>query len=848
MKLYLVDGYGFIFRAYYSLPPLSSPNGIPVAAVYGFMNMMIKLCESHKPEMLAVVLDTGIKNHRHRLFSEYKSNRPEPPEDLKVQFSIIREALKVLNIKIIEVDGHEADDLIATYALAAQKAGNEVVIVSSDKDLMQLLAYNKINMYDPVKNKFIFEKNVEEKFGVSSSQLCDALALIGDKSDNIPGVSGIGIKTAADLIRKYQSLEEIYANIDKIKPERIKSLLMVNRDNAFLSKQLVNLKLDVPMEITFTDMQVKQPEPEALFTFAQKFGFKSLINRYATSDPKNYYFDYKQIELRKITYDSLNNSLRNKIEKNGILAIYFNSREFFIASNDFNYVLDYELLARKELFDAQDKITLKEIINFLRPILLSSSIIKVLFDAKSVIKILKQFAIDLISFDDISIMSYVISTRNQHKDLRSLLSNHCVDAFGMVNCYNDLRKEIINLKLVNLYETLEKPLISLLAAVEVKGILVNKQVLDSISLDLINQAKAIASSIYAIANKEFNIASPKQLGEVLFEQLKLPNTTKKSSKSNNYVTDSDVLEGLALQGYNIAVLILEWRHLTKLVNTYTEALKRSIDPKTGRIHTTFKMNGTSTGRLSSYSPNLQNIPVKTKEGKRIRQAFIAAPGNVLISADYSQIELRLLAHFADIKQLKKAIVKEQDIHAVTASEIFCVPINQVDNDLRRKAKGINFGIIYGISPFGLARNIGISLQDAKKYIEHYFTRYPGILEYMDKSIGYARKNNYVETILKRRCFIEGINSSNYNIRGFAERSTINAPLQGSSADIVKKVMVSLPRHLAQCLVLQIHDELLFEVPEEKVRSYIEEIVTIMENTVKLTVPLKVDVSISRSWG
>ncbi|CAG7595003.1 DNA polymerase I [Hyalomma marginatum] len=382
---------------------------------------------------------------------------------------------------------------------------------------------------------------------------------------------------------------------------------------------------------------------------------------------------------------------------------------------------------------------------------------------------------------------------------------------------------------------------------ESRGILVDKQVLDEISLDLNGRAKIIADSIYKIANQEFNIGSTKQLGEILFEKLKLVTKSKKSSKSGNYSTDSDVLEALALQGYEIASLILEWRHLTKLVNTYTEALQKSIDPNTTRIHTTFEMNTTTTGRLSSRNPNLQNIPIRTEEGRGIRKAFVASKGNVLISADYSQIELRLLAHFADIKQLKEAFLYNRDIHAVTASEIFGVPIQNIDSDLRRKAKGINFGIIYGISPFGLAKNIGIPQREAKKYIENYFLRYPGIHEYMKKILDFAKSNNFVETIFKRRCFIEGINSSNYTVRSFAERAAINAPLQGSAADIIKKAMVMLPEHLSRYLVLQIHDELLFDVPEAKTEMYAQEIVSIMENVVQLSAPLKVGVSVGKSW-
>ncbi|MDJ1406904.1 MAG: DNA polymerase I [Candidatus Midichloria sp.] len=847
MHLYLVDGYGFVFRAYHSLPPLSSPDGTPISAVYGFVNMMIKLCESHKADMIAVVLDSGSKNHRHELFPEYKANRPTLPDNLKVQFPIIREALQALNITIVEVDGHEADDLIATYAVKAVKSGNDVTIISSDKDLMQLLSYSKIYMHDPIKNKSIIEEDVEKKFGIRPRQLTDALALIGDTSDNIPGVPGIGPKTAADLLKDYSSLDEIYKNIDSIKSARIRQLLIDNQEQAILFRNLVTLKTDISTNLNLEEMRTQQPDPEHLVNFARKFGFKSLIAKYAVIANESHSLGYEKIELKKINKSDLKEKLLRKIEKGGVVACYFNDKEFFLATNELNLIIDYEDITQKNLFDVQHAAHLNDILSFLKPVFESDSITKILFDAKLFIKILYKLSIRIVAFEDLAIMAYSISTKNQYKDLVNLISESYFNAFGMIRCYARLKYELISLKILSLYEKLEKPLIKVLSDMESRGILVDKQVLDEISLDLNGRAKIIADSIYKIANQEFNIGSTKQLGEILFEKLKLVTKSKKSSKSRNYSTDSNVLEALALQGYEIASLILEWRHLTKLVNTYTEALQKSIDPNTTRIHTTFDMNTTTTGRLSSRNPNLQNIPIRTEEGRWIRKAFVASKGKVLISADYSQIELRLLAHFADIKQLKEAFLYNRDIHAVTASEIFGVPIQNIDSDLRRKAKGINFGIIYGISPFGLAKNIGIPQREAKKYIENYFLRYPGIHEYMKKILDFAKANNFVETIFKRRCFIEGINSSNYTVRSFAERAAINAPLQGSAADIIKKAMVMLPEHLSRYLVLQIHDELLFDVPEAKTEMYAQEIVSIMENVVQLSAPLKVGISVGKSW-
>ena len=848
MHLYIIDGYSFIFRAYHSLPPLTSPDGAQVSALYGFTNMIMKLCKTHKSDMIAVALDGGGKNHRHQIFPDYKANRISPPEDLITQFPLILEALDALNITALQIENEEADDIIASYAIAATKKGYKVTIVSSDKDLMTLLANDNIDMYDPIKNKIITTEYVVEKFGVVPKLLLDAMALIGDKSDNIPGVAGIGPKTASELINNYNSLEKVYENIEKISSIRIKKLLYDNNENAFLSKKLLELKTEMPADISFDNMKVKEIDKIKLINFAQKFGFKSLLSQYKIDN--NYINTQTHSEvksLEEINNSKLDQELISRIIYDSVVSLYYTKDQFFLATKSINLVISYQKDKEQTLQFDLEKLTLDNILSFLKPILESESVKKILFLSKEFIKILSLLNIKIVAFEDLALMSYVISTSNRYKSLENLIPDINLGATLMLNSYNYLQKQLIKNKDLSLYELLEKPLIKVLANIENKGVLVEPNILKTITQDLEKLIIQIENEVYEITGEQFNIGSPKQLGIILFDKLQLVTNNKKSKKSGNYTTDADTLEELSSNGHKIAELILKWRQYTKLINTYTEGLLKSINPITKRIHTTFEMNATTTGRLSSHNPNMQNIPIKTEEGRRIRKAFIAKSGNCLISADYSQIELRLLAHFAKIQQLKEALISGLDIHAVTASEIFNIPLEKITPDLRRKAKGINFGIIYGISPFGLARNIHISQKEAKLYIEKYFNKYPGIKDYMETTVDFAKKHGYVQTIMKRRCAIEEINSNSYAVKSFAERAAINAPLQGSSADIIKKAMIDLTSDLSSMLILQIHDELLFEVPEERAQDYAAQITQIMENAIELTVPLKVDIKIGNHW-
>jgi DNA polymerase I len=845
MQLYLIDGYGFVFRAYHSLPPLSSPAGAPIGAVYGFVNMILKLLSNHTADMLAVVLDSGGKNYRHSLYPEYKAHRATPPDELITQFPIIREALAALNINVLEEPNTEADDIIASYAFQAAKIGHKVTVISSDKDLMQLLSYTNINIKDPLKNKDITDATILDKFGVTPIQLTDALALIGDSSDNIPGVPGIGPKTAADLLKTFGSIEDIYKNIEHVKSERIKNILLHHKETLFLSKRLVELQTNLEMKTPLDLLTIKNPDISNIIAFAEKYGFKTLLAKFKISHlSQTHTINQELYKLQSIHELS---GIVKKLIHDGIFAIHISIEEVFIASSTQNTTIKYQNTTQANLFAPQNSgLALSSIINTLLPALTDHGVKKICFQAKNLMHILQAPAFEIIPVDDIALMSYVISTKNQYRDIDEILQNNTTDGASILMMYDQLSAEIQNCKLSVLYETIEKPLINVLYAVEKKGIMIDRALLQSLSIEFTNKANNLQNKIYAIAGTSLNLGSPKQLGDTLFNILAIPGG-KKSAKTNAYTVDSETLESIASQGYEIASLVLEWRHLTKLVNTYTEPLQRLINVNTGRLHTTFEMTNTMTGRLSSHNPNLQNIPVRTPEGQKIRKAFIATPGNLVISADYSQIELRLLAHVADIDELKKVFIEDQDIHAVTASEIFNVPLADVSDDLRRKAKGINFGIIYGISPFGLARNIGISPADAKRYIDLYFKKYPGIKEYMAKYIDLAKQNGYVETIFRRRCAIEGINSSNYLTRSFAERAAINAPLQGSASDIIKKAMVVMPRYLSQYMVLQIHDELLFEIPINIAEEAAKEIVSVMENICELKVPMKVNASIGSCW-
>jgi DNA polymerase-1 len=847
MKLYLVDGYGFVFRAFHSMPPLSRADGLPIGAVYGFTNMLFKFLASHEADMLAVVLDAGQKTFRHDIFPEYKSNRPEPPQELILQFPIIRDVVEAFNVKVLEKPGFEADDLIATYAKLAKSQGIEVKIVSSDKDLMQLIEEG-ISMYDAMKDKNIADAEVIAKFGVRPNQVLDILSLIGDSSDHIPGVKGIGIKTAAELINEFGSLDGIYQSLDKIKQERRRQMLVEGKEKAYLSKQLISLDEKVELDVSLDDLKVKELDKTKLADFLAQQGFKNLL---AKIGAHNTHVEKKENTLVSREIKSLDEikKLNKDIENAGELGLFYDGEKLELSFGDNNYYVKLSPERIQEtLFDmpSEDECLLPNVLQVLSGVLADESIRKITINAKDLLK-----KVTLKAYDDIAIMSYALDTGKHKYALKELTKIYLGEdavpsAYGIRQIYKIIYNQLVQNKILSLYENLEKKMIGCLAQIEAKGVKIDLEYLRNLAKEFHAKVADIAGRIYKIAGREFNIGSPKQLGEVLFQDLGIK--LEQKSKTGKLSTGVEVLDLLEEQGHEIAGLIIEWRQYSKLLSTYIEALPKCVNPKTGRVHTNFVMTATTTGRLSSIDPNLQNIPIRTDEGHRIREAFIAEPGNILISADYSQIELRLLAHTANMKQLQDAFINGDDIHAITASQMFGVPVDKVDSNLRRQAKTINFGIIYGISAFGLAKRLNISRGDAKNYIDAYFKQYPGIKEFMDSAIHYARNNGYIKTLFGRRCYVNGINDKNFAVRGNAERAAINAPLQGTAADIIKKAMVSLPDDVKQYMTLQIHDELLFEVPEAKVEEVSKKIKSTMENVIKLNVPLSVDVGSGKNWA
>lgn len=870
MKLYLVDGYGFVFRAFHSMPPLSRADGLPIGAVYGFTNMLFKFLANHEADMLAVVLDAGQKTFRHDIFPEYKSNRPEAPQELILQFPIIRDVVEAFNVKVLEKPGFEADDLIATYAKLAKSQGIEVKIVSSDKDLMQLIEEG-ISMYDAMKDKNIADAEVIAKFGVRPNQVLDILSLIGDSSDHIPGVKGIGIKTAAELINEFGSLDGIYQNLDKIKQERRRQMLIEGKEKAYLSKKLILLDEKVELDVSLDDLKVKELDKTKLADFLAQQGFKNLL---AKIGAHNTHVEKKENTLLSRELKNLDEikKLIKDVENAGELGLFYDAEKLELSFGDNNYYVKLSPERIQEtLFDmpSEDECSLSNVLQVLSGIFADESIRKVTINAKDLMKqfsyrgltAVSSFNMDpaiksrgdslLVAYDDIAIMSYALDTGKHKYALTELTKIYLGEdvvpsAYGIRQIYKIIYNQLVQNKILGLYENLEKKMIGCLAQIEAKGVKIDLEYLRNLANEFHIKLAYIAGRIYKIAGREFNIGSPKQLGEVLFQDLGIK--LEQKSKTGKLSTGVEVLDLLEEQGHEIAGLIIEWRQYSKLLSTYIEALPKCVNPKTGRVHTNFVMTATTTGRLSSIDPNLQNIPIRTDEGHRIREAFVAEPGNLLISADYSQIELRLLAHTANMKQLQDAFINGDDIHAITASQMFGVPVDKVDSNLRRQAKTINFGIIYGISAFGLAKRLNISRGDAKNYIDTYFKQYPGIKEFMDSAIHYARNHGYIKTLFGRRCYVNGINDKNFAVRGNAERAAINAPLQGTAADIIKKAMVSLPDDVKQYMTLQIHDELLFEVPEAKVEEVSKKIKSTMENVIKLNVPLSVDVGSGKNWA
>ncbi len=909
---YLIDGSGYIFRAYYALPPLSrKSDGLPTGAVSGFCSMLFKLLEDarsdetkNKPTHFAVIFDSARKNFRNEIFKDYKANRSEAPDDLVPQFEYIRKSVDAFNLPSVEQINYEADDLIATYAKKIINEGAKVTIISSDKDLMQLVS-NKVKLFDPMKNKILGEKEVKDKFGVKPEQVIDVQSLAGDSSDNIPGVPGIGIKTAAELITKYDTLENLYKKTHEITQKKRKLTLEENKELAFLSKKLVTLKNDVPLKKDLNSFILKPIIKKKLYNFLREMEFNRLLSQVIGfyGDLKNNEISRPEIE-KKDKFD-LNNyktinekedfeKLVKSLNQKSVIAVdtettSLNPLEAEIVGLSISYEKNqayYIPLKHKDINQLDKNIVLGK----LKSILEDDSIIKVGQNIKYDYLILKKEGIMLNPIDDTMLLSYTLDAGlNRHnldtlseihlnhntikfKDLlgsgKSKLSFEDVnlkdatkysgeDVDVTLRLYNIFKKRLNEEKLNTIYNFFEKPMITILSELETNGIKVNQNYLIELSKKFEKKINKIETQIFKIAKKKFNIGSPKQLGEIIYNDLKIAKLKK--TKKGSLATNASILEDLSFQGHLFPKLILEWRQSTKLKNTYTDALQEHINKKTGRVHTSFLLAATNTGRLASSDPNLQNIPIKSQDGREIRNAFEAEKNNILISADYNQIEMRILADLADVRELRKAFKNNEDIHNLTASEVFNVSTKMVTDELRRKAKAINFGIIYGITQYGLAKQISVTNQEASEFIDAYFKKFPEIKDYMNQTIKFCRTNGFVKTIFGRKVHLRGINDKNFSVRSFQERAAINAPIQGSAADIIRLAMIKInqkkidDKKFEAKMLLQIHDELIFETNIKNKKYSMSNITEIMESVAssefyKFSIPLEVNVNSGYNWG
>ena len=912
-RLILVDGSGYIFRAFYALPPMSREDGTPVNAVFGFTSMLLKLSEDMEGENILVVFDAARTTFRNAIYKEYKANRSEPPEELVPQFDLIKKATTAIGLKSLEVENYEADDIIATYVKIAKKENIETLVISSDKDLMQLIQ-DGVSLYDPMKNIKIGPEAVLEKFGVSPDKVIDVQALAGDSSDNVPGVPGIGVKTASQLINEYGSLEKLLDNASSIKQEKRRESLLNNAELAIVSKKLVSLFSDVPIPYKISDLKWTPRNDDNLLAFLKENNFKRLENRYfdpeqaGNSQPEsknieqNYNLITKLSDLQNlidecikcgvIAVDTETDSI-NAVQAN-LVGVSISTKPGTAYYIPLRHIENSVPLLIDEKLDQKDKIeqiNFDSAINLLKKILEDPSIIKVGHNIKYDMLVFSQKrngSINLYPVHDTMCMSYVNDANRYSHKLDSLakdffdhetikyddvcgkgakqvtfdkihpndvLNYAAEDADFCLRIFLALKEELFISKLNSVYERIERPLINVIANMEKEGILIDKSTLNALSIEFQDKLTLLQKKIYELCGEEFNIASPKQLGEILFEKLNLPQDKK--SKTGNYSTSISVLEGLSTKGFEIADLIIEWRTLSKLKSTYTDALQESINKQTKRVHTSYSMASASTGRLASTNPNLQNIPIRTSDGRRIREAFIARDGYKLISADYSQIELRLMAHAANETEMIKAFNENVDIHSQTASKVFGIPIEDLDSETRRSAKAINFGIIYGISSFGLSKQLSCSQSEAKNFIESYFDQFPKIKSYMDAMIENAKMKGYVETFFGRRIPIKGINSKNFQERSFAERQSINAPIQGSAADIIKRAMIKIhnvfqEKNIESKMLLQVHDELVFECPKDEINTVSNLIKKEMEQAnlplFPLNIPIVVDFGEADNWS
>ena len=910
---YLIDGSGYIFRAYYALPPLSrKSDGLPTGAVSGFCSMLFKLLEDsrsddsiHRPTHFAVIFDSARKNFRNDIYSEYKANRSEAPEDLAPQFEYIRKSVEAFNLPSIELSNYEADDLIATYTKQIIKVGAKATVISSDKDLMQLVS-DKVRLYDPMKSKVLGEKEVVEKFGVKPNQVIDVQSLAGDSSDNIPGVPGIGIKTASELINKYKTLDVLLKKADEIPQNKRRETLLANKDKALLSRQLVTLKDDVPVKDKLSSFLLKEVQKEKLYDFLRKMEFNKLLSRaigfYGETGKKKSELNTTKTQSSKINTKAYESIINEKsldkwlkiLNEQSVIAVdtetsSLNPLEADLVGVSFSYAPNkacYIPLAHKNIKSLKKKLVLEKI----KPILEDPSIKKVGQNIKFDFIVLKQNGIEVNPIEDTMLISYTLDAGSNRHNLDTLSEIHlehktisykelvgtgknklnfsdieldkateyaAEDADVTLRLYNHLKSKLNEEKLNKVYESFEKPMVQLLSKIEFNGIKVDDLYLKKLSKKFEDKIRKIEKEIYSIAGKEFNIGSPKQLGEIIYNELKIAKLKK--TKKGSLATNANILEDLALTEHKFPKLILKWRQISKLKNTYSDALQDHISKKTKRVHTSFLLAATNTGRLASSNPNLQNIPIKSEEGREIRKAFIADKKNILISADYNQIEMRILADIADVKELKRAFKNNEDVHCLTASQVFNVPINKVNDDLRRKAKTINFGIIYGITQYGLAKQISVSNQEALDFINSYFKNFPEIKDYMSSTISICRKQGYVSNIFGRRIHLRGINDKNFNIRSFQERAAINAPIQGSAADVVRLAMIKInklienDKKLQTKMLLQIHDELIFECLEKDaiyIKKTIKEAMISISNSEyhMFSIPLDVYVNSGYNWG
>ena len=911
---YLIDGSGYIFRAYYALPPLTrKSDGLPTGAVSGFCSMLFKLLEDsksdqnlQKPTHFAVIFDSARKTFRNEIYSDYKANRSEAPDDLAPQFEYIRKSVLAFNLPSVDLPNYEADDLIATYVDQILKKGAKVTIVSSDKDLMQL--YKKgVRIFDPMKNKFITDDDVVKKFGVDASKVIDVQSLAGDSSDNVPGVPGIGVKTAAELINKYGTLENLLKSAHEIKQNKRRETLIENKDKALISKKLVTLDHNSPVDRELSEFKLQNIDKDKLYKFLREMEFNRLlssaISAYGEPELESNKIETQNLEKQQ-TVNNKNYYLINSLdeidkwieeaEEVGEVAVDTETTSLDPHQADLVGISLCSKIGKACYIPVGHKspkcLKKDAVIKKLKKILEDPSIKKIGQNIKFDFIVFYKCGITLSSMEDTMLMSYVLDAGKNRHNMDTLSEIHlghktisfkdmvgtgkkeinfseveldkakdyaAEDADVTFRLYKKFIKNLKSEKMINIYEIFEKPLIKILAFMEIEGVEIDSKFLKSLSSKFEKKIQKLEKEVFKISKKEFNIASPKQLGEIIYNDLKIAGLKK--TKKGSFATSASVLEDLAFKGHEFPKLILDWRQVSKLKNTYSDALPEHLNPNTKRVHTSFLLAATTTGRLASSDPNLQNIPIKSEDGKDIRKAFTAKKGHLLISADYNQIEMRILADLADVKELKKAFKNKEDIHSLTASQIFNIDIKKVNQDHRRKAKAINFGIIYGISQYGLAKQINVSNYEAEEFLNSYFAKFPEIKVYMDNTIKFCRKSGYVNNIFGRRSHFNGINDKNFNVRNFQERAAINAPIQGSASEVMRLAMIRLDKKLSEeknsnsKMLLQIHDELIFEIPKKDEKVMIKLIEKEMTSVAQsdyhsFSTPLTVDINVGDNWG